>query len=126
MQKKTIQNGWGRFTATLALMAMALSAWAARPYGYAGKVSATGLTSPAQITLNWPSNIGATGYNISRKAVTSSSWTPVVNLGGGATGWTDSNVSVGATYEYQITALTSDGYTATGYIYSGVNATMIE
>src|SRR5205807_10054136 len=117
MQKRKIKTGWRRFLATCAIIAIALSTQAVTPYDYAVKVSATVSTSPAQITLSWPSNIDATGYNISRKAVTSSSWTPVANLGSGATGWTDSNVSVGAAYEYQITAPTSDGYTATGYIY---------
>src|SRR5436305_7394986 len=107
MQKKTIQNGWRRFMATLALIALTLSTKAASPYDYAVKVSATVSTSPAQITLSWPGNIDASGYNISRKSVTSSTWTPVANLGGGATGWTDSNVAVGPAYEYQITAPTS-------------------
>lgn len=124
--QKNLNNGWNWFVAILAFIAASLTAKAASPYDYAVKVSATVSANPAQITLTWPANAGASGYNISRKAINSSSWTSVASVNGGATSWTDSNVAVGQAYEYQITAPTSDGYTATGYIYSGINANIVE
>ncbi|HEY6229456.1 MAG TPA: fibronectin type III domain-containing protein [Verrucomicrobiae bacterium] len=125
MQKK-FKNGWLLSVAVVALGAMVFSAKAQNPYDVAVKVSATISTSPAKITLSWIQNNGASSYNISRKSVNSSSWTPVANLGGSTLSWSDSNVAVGQAYEYQIVAPTSAGYTATGYIYAGINANMIE
>jgi hypothetical protein len=125
MQNNKIQIGRLWWLAMIAFVAMALTTKAAGPYDYAVKVSANVSASPAQITLTWPANAGASGYSISRKAASSSSWTPVANVGGGATSWTDANVAVGNTYEYQITA-PCGGFTATGYIYAGVNANLVD
>lgn len=109
----------------MAIFSLTLSTEAASPYDYTVKASATVSTSPAQITLSWPANSGAASYTISRKAATSSTWTQVASLAGGATSWTDSNVSVGSAYEYQLTAACG-GFTATGYIYAGINANLID
>src|SRR5215213_5686100 len=122
MQKK-FKNGWLCFVGILALIASGLSAKAAMPYDTAVKVSATISASPARVTLNWNANSGASGYNISRKAINSSTWTAVANVGATTLTWTDSNVAAGQAYEYQIIA---PGSGATGYIYAGVNANMVE
>jgi hypothetical protein len=126
MLKNKVKNGWSLFVGIFALIAIPFSAPAANPIDYAVKASATVSTSPARITLNWVSNAGASSYTISRKTQNSSTWTQVASLGGSVTSWTDSNVSVGGAYEYQIIAPNSDGYTSTGYIFSGVNASMTE
>src|SRR3569623_1224956 len=94
---------------------------AATPEDYVVKVSATVSTSPASINLTWPS-YGASSYNVYRKAVGAGSWSSVATLSGSATGYTDTNVSVGATWEYQIIRNASP--TAYGYICAGCNANL--
>ena len=125
MQKKNNKFGWNWFVALIALVAMTMSANAQLPYEAAVKVSATVSTGPARITLTWPANSGASSYTISRKAASGSSWQQVANVNGSTTSWADSNVTAGSAYEYQILAA-CNGYTATGYIYAGVNANLIE
>src|ERR1041384_3523156 len=87
MQKK-FKNGWSLFVGVVALVAMAFSAKAQNPYDVAVKVSATVSASPAKITLTWGQNAGASSYNISRKSINSTSWTPVANVGGTTLTWT--------------------------------------
>jgi hypothetical protein len=125
MQKRNNKFGWNWFIGVFALIAVTISSNAALPYEAAVKVSAEVSASPARITLNWPANAGASSYTISRKAPSASSWTQVGSVGGSATSWSDANVAAGSSYEYQIFAA-CNGYTATGYIYAGVNANLIE
>ncbi|MGV3774147.1 MAG: fibronectin type III domain-containing protein, partial [Verrucomicrobiales bacterium] len=92
------------------------------PRFYAVEVSANVSTSPAQIVLSWPKDDRATGYSVSRKNFSDSSWNNVANIGGSSTSYTDNNVSVGNAYEYRILKGTSIGYSGSGYIYAGINA----
>ena len=82
----------------------AVSAFAQVSADLAVEVSATVQKTPVpKITLVWPSNSQATGYTIYRKQFSDTSWgNPVGNLAGTATGYSDTNVTVGATYEYQV------------------------
>ena len=82
-------------------------------------LEATVQTSPAQITLMWNNFSGATGYTIYRKAKTAIAWgTPVANLSGTATQYTDNTVAVGMGYEYKVVR---NGSTfAEGYLYAGI------
>jgi hypothetical protein len=102
------------------------------------QVTASVQKDPPGITLNWPVEQGnapgeflASSYTIYRKGKTDTSWgLPVITLPGSATSYTDSAVSVGATYEYQIvkqaTAFGGFNYTGYGYIFSGVEAELTE
>jgi len=94
---------------------------------YTVQISAAVQLSPAQITLNWENDdvYGVTNFTIYRKSKNATSWTSFVSLNGSTFNWTDVNVSVGSTYEYQIFkgAANHVGY---GYIYSGINAPLIE
>ena len=65
------------------------------------QLSAVTQTSPPQIQLNWKADSGASKYVIHRKALNETTWgTPIAQLAGNATSYTDNNVSVGVGYEY--------------------------
>src|SRR5687768_15582037 len=85
----------------VALLAFELRA-EINPQYYAVEASATIQGSPPQITLSWAADWNAVGYTISRKAKDGVSWTPLKALAGTATSFTDTSVTVSATYEYQI------------------------
>lgn len=104
------------------------SALADSTWVYAVQISATVQTAPPQITLHWqPDQYGANSYTIYRKSRDDTSWgNPIATLGSGSTSFSDANVSVGATYEYKIFKDASLGYKGYGYIYSGINADVIE
>jgi hypothetical protein len=94
---------------------------------YSVQVSATVQTSPAQITLSWPQDqcMAPTSYTVYRKSLNGVCWGTGVSLPGTATSYTDTSVASGGTYEYQIVKVTSR-YNGYGYIYSGINAPMID
>jgi len=102
--------------------------WAVEPtWEYAVQVSATAQTAPPQIILTWPQDSLGTpsSYTVYRKAPGATSWGAGTTLSGSATTYTDSNVSAGAAYEYQIVKAAS-GYTGYGYILAGINAPLVE
>ncbi len=101
------------------LSAPALSA--ATDTAYAVQASATVQASPPQITLNWTPGPGAaTGYALSRKEAAAGSWTPLINLTGGITTYTDTTLSTGRMYEYQIVRQSADA-TGYGYVAAGID-----
>jgi len=101
--------------------------FADQTWTYSVEISATVQMSPPQITLHWENDdiYGVTNFTIYRKAKDATSWDSLTSLDGSTFSWTDSNVSVGSTYEYQIFKGGANhvGY---GYIYSGINAPLIE
>jgi hypothetical protein len=75
---------------------------------------------------------GYNSYTIYRKSKEATNWgAPLLEADGSVTNYTDTNVQVGVTYEYQIAkyvnvpslALSYNGF---GYIYSGIEAPLIE
>jgi len=104
-----------------------LHAVADETWTYCVEISATIQTSPPQITLHWQNDdiYGVTNFTIYRKAKEATSWNFLTNLNGSTFTWTDPNVTVGSTYEYQIFKGAS-GHVGYGYIYSGVNASLID
>src|SRR5215470_9496726 len=90
------------------------------------EVSATVQKTPSpKITLTWPANASAVSYSIYRKQFTDTSWgNPIANPAGSATSHADTNVSVGATYEYQI--VRSGGVGGYGYVASGIEVPLVE
>ena len=94
---------------------------------YAVQISARTQTSPPQITLQWePDPYGANNYTLYRKGKDATSWGGGTTLPGSAANFVDNNVTVGATYEYAIVKSSSQGYAGYGYIYSGINATLVD
>src|SRR4029077_1566204 len=94
---------------------------------YTVQISASVQTSPPQITLQWEANdlYGVRSWSIYRKSKDATSWNFLTSLGPSITTWTDSSVSVGSTYEYQIIKAATN-HTGYGYIYSGINAPLTE
>src|SRR5215831_10985579 len=90
------------------------------------EVSATVQKTPSpKITLTWPANASAVSYSIYRKQFTDTSWgNPIANPAGSAMSYADTNVLVGATYEYQI--VRSGGVGGYGYIASGIEVPLVE
>ncbi len=95
-------------------------------YGSAHSIqlSATVQSSPASITLSWPTVTGASNnssFSIYRKLLGASSWgTAIATVASNASSYTDSAVTVGTAYEYRVNVSRAVG-TAYGYILSGVN-----
>jgi hypothetical protein len=115
---------------TLSLFILALtvsSALADQTWTYSVEISATVQVSPPQITLHWEADdpYGVTNYTIYRKSRNGTVWNFQTSLDGSTTSWTDANVSVGSTYEYEIYKGAA-GHVGYGYIYSGINASLIE
>jgi hypothetical protein len=95
------------------------SLWAQTPASVAVQVHATVQPAPPAITLHWPADANATGYNIYRKPKGGSTWTAVGAGGGTDTTFTDLGVAVGDAWEYRLTKIAS-GYTGQGYVYAGI------
>jgi hypothetical protein len=84
--------------------------------------------NPPKVTLNWVLDAANGGYTIWRKAKEDLIWgDSLVALGPGSTSWTDTTVSVGIGYEYQVLkSLPAFPYGngtpnfGAGYIYSGI------
>jgi hypothetical protein len=94
---------------------------------YTVQISASIQSSPPQITLQWEANdpYGVRSWSIYRKAKDATSWNFVTSLGPDVTNWTDSSVSAGSAYEYQIIKAATN-HTGYGYIFSGINAPLTE
>ena len=71
-------------------------------------------------------HLRASNYTIYRKSETATTWgDALAKLDGSVTNYTDTNVQVGALW-YQISKVASVGYKGFGYIYSGIEAPLIE
>ena len=100
---------------------------------YTVQINAAVQTNPPRITLTWaPDPYGATNYTVFRKARDATSWGAGTVLSGSASGFVDSNVSIGTNYEYKVLKITTNytgygyGYKGYGYLYSGISVPMIE
>ncbi len=95
---------------------------------YSVQVSATVQTTPPQIQLSWPGDANATAYTVFRKSKTDGSWGGGIPLSPNATGYTDNNVVIGESYEYQIVKAgqADTAFTGYGYIFSGIEAPLVE
>src|SRR6266513_1209206 len=94
---------------------------------YAVQVSASVQVSNPHRTLSCPPDLIATpnSYTLYRKSPDANSWGVGITLPGTATSYIDTNVTDGATYEYQIVKASS-GYTGYGYIFTGINAPLAQ
>jgi len=72
----------------------------------------TGLTATAgnaQVTLNWSASTGATSYNVYRSTTSGGEGTTPIKTGVTTTSFTDSTVTNGTTYYYEVTAVNVNG-----------------
>jgi hypothetical protein len=83
---------------------MGSNAIADQTWTYTVEISATVQVSPPQITLHWEADdpYGVTNWTIFRKTKDATSWNFITSLGASVTNWSDSNVTLGSTYEYQM------------------------
>jgi MBG domain (YGX type)/Bacterial Ig domain len=109
----------------LASVCLELSALALSVSNYSVQVSATVQTNPPQITLSWPADSLATGYDLYRKTRDATDWGSSSGLAANATNYVDSNVVVGGAYEYRIVKHASS-FVGVGYIYAGIEAPLVE
>ena len=98
------------------------------------QVSARGQAAPAAIILSWPltpsAGMAYHAHTVYRKAAHDTTWgTPLATLAGTAAGFTDTHVTPGVGYEYQVIrdaeadGLTFHGY---GYVYAGIGLAAVE
>ena len=121
-----ISVGFVRFLTLLTTLSLAgfsavQSARAETTSDYAVQVSATVSESPASITLSWPlPTVTPSQFRIYKKKQTDTSFgSPIATLSGTTTSWTDTGVSVGSAYEYQIDTNGSYGH---GFIFAGIRS----
>jgi len=117
--------------AVIAALVVSVFALAARAveatWNYAVQVTASVQASPAQINLTWTQDTTATpsSYTVYRKAAGASAWGSGTTLPGSATTYTDTNVSTGTAYEYQVIRAAS-GYSGYGYVQAGIDLPLVE
>jgi hypothetical protein len=94
---------------------------------YAVRVSASVQASPASIKLWWPQDTQSlpSSYAVYRKSKEATSWGAAIALPGRTTSYTDTNVTAGVAYEYQIVK-TTPTYKGYGYIFAAIDAPMVE
>lgn len=106
---------------------------------WAVHVEAAVTANSPTITLKWPLETRATGYAIARKRRAEHTWTPMGVAPGNATPWSDTNVTVGQVYEYQVQRTSTIlAYPATsgnhllvplishGYVYAGITVPAVD
>ncbi|MGZ8940391.1 MAG: C25 family cysteine peptidase, partial [Limisphaerales bacterium] len=103
----------------LAILPLSANAQDVPPIKFSVRATGTVQESPAGITLNWPNEGDANSYIVSRRTL-SSGWQQLATLGTNETSFSDSGVSIGTPYEYQIIKNTSRTYTGYGYLRAGI------
>ena len=128
----------GRLVAAMVLAGSVLVHAADPTWNYAVQVSArVSSGSPASITLNWPEDTLATdsyqpSYTVFRKAPDADAWGMPAVLRAGQTSYTDSAVTEGVAYEYQVKRSFRDptnpdaDHDAYGYIVAGINVPVVD
>lgn len=102
-----------------------LSAPAQPASDFAVQLSAIAQSNPPRITLSWKPLASATRYRVTRKTLEASTWGDEVLLPGEASEFADTNVVVGASYEYHVWRLAAD-HDSHAYIYAGIEAPLTE
>jgi fibronectin type 3 domain-containing protein len=95
----------------------------ATPQASVPPATPTGLTATAgnaQVTLNWTASSGATSYDIYRSTTSGGEGSTPYVTGVTATSFTDSSLSNGTTYYYEVSAVNANGQSA---VTSQVSAT---
>lgn len=108
--------------------ALPYRAWAQQPSDLAVQAFATVSGPPEVIKLSWLANPNISAYTIYKKLVTAATWGTAIatNLPGATTSYTvSSGLTSGTPYEFEIVG-TGSGFTAYGYVASGLYLPYIE
>lgn len=115
-----------RVALLIAAVGASLVARADMTWTFAVQLSAAVNADPARVELKWVKDIfPVRDYLVSRKAVDAKEWADSVTLPGDASSYTDNDVQLGQTYEYQVICR-AVAYTAYGYITVGINAPLVD
>lgn len=78
------------------------------------------------IALSWPADASATLWTVARRPPGQLGWGAPITVpgGGGATGWTDTQVAVGQRYEYRVIRASSPP--GRGFVTAGIEAAALE
>src|SRR5688572_12206232 len=118
----TFGDGLYRIALAIVLSFSLLSSESAPPpEPYAVEVTATVQTDPPGIQINWPVDEDAVGYSVARKLPAASSWTPLIELPGSATSFTDTDVTLGSVFEYRVVRSSNPDINAHAYVLAGLN-----
>lgn len=112
------------FSCFIMLLSLGLPLQAQTTFGdsLSVKAQATVQLSPASITINWPADADASGFEVYRKLKSSSGWgTVLATLAGSASQYVDLALTVGVLYDYKIKMLTSTAIVKYGYLSSGID-----
>jgi hypothetical protein len=93
---------------------------------FAIEIEATTQRQPAQINLKWRPLADNSAVVVSRKLKDEKVWSHPVPLPAGTTAYTDSEVTWGQAYEYQVQKSPVPTFGGTGYIFVGLDAPIIE
>ncbi len=114
------------FLTLLCLTAVAAApSFATQPIDHVVQLTVSVAKNPAQITVNWVRHGSPAGYAVYRRSSFTEDWNQVARCDGGASGYTDTDVRVGACVEYKVAARYPH-LTAFGYVYAGIDAPLIE
>ncbi|NCX95036.1 MAG: T9SS C-terminal target domain-containing protein [Chitinophagia bacterium] len=91
---------------------------------YAVEIDVVTQVTPPKITLRWKRITGATSYEITKKAISSASWSGLATLTASDSTYTDAAVIVDSAYEYRIKAYGS-GFVGAGYVYAAIKCPAI-
>ena len=72
------------------------------------------VASPGQIALSWSASPGATGYNVYRSTTSNGEGATPIATNLSTTAFTDTSVTTGQTYYYEITAKNAAGEAVSG------------
>ena len=116
----------GALLAVAWLAALASPAWADPVQDKTVQVDAQVQVSPPAITLNLRCTGPHLGFNVYRRTSYTAAWGgPIATLTAtGGTNYTDTAVTVGTRYEYQVIGQGSVWYP--GYVSSGINVPLVE
>lgn len=110
----------------LQMLSVRLEAQPNMPRDFAIEVSATVQASPPRIRLEWPGDARALSYQVYKKQLDEGSWQSIASLPGNAATYEDLNVVVGTPYEYGLIKKTTRELTGYGYVYSAIDAPLME
>lgn len=98
------------------------------PRLYAVELEVAAESSPPVITLGWNGAADAVEYILSRRLSPEESWTEIARFsaGAGSYNFSDTNVSAGVVYEYQVLKPSTGGYLGTGQVLAGVEIPAVE
>jgi len=107
------------------LVLLGVEAFSQSPVNQTIQLTTTVQKNKPSITFSWNSIAGAVSFNVYRKLKTTIAWGPAIaTLAANATGFVDSNISIGTGYEYKLRELGSD--TAVTYVYAGIEVPVTE